>query len=68
MMERELGKPITISADLAGLARGDIIFWNEHMGAMLDGKRLLHANSFHMQVAIEPLADAVARILRAATR
>jgi hypothetical protein len=29
---------------------------------MLDAGRLLHANAFHMLVAAEPLADAVARI------
>jgi len=29
---------------------------------MLDAERLLHANSFHMQVEIEPLAEALARI------
>jgi hypothetical protein len=32
------------------------------MGVMLDDTRLLHANAFHMAVAIEPLAEAVARI------
>jgi hypothetical protein len=32
------------------------------MGVMLDQNRLLHANAFHMEVAIEPLADAIARI------
>ena len=32
------------------------------MGVMLDDRRLLHANAFHMMVAIEPLSDAVARI------
>ncbi len=29
---------------------------------MLDGARMIHANAFHMQVEIEPLAEAVARI------
>jgi hypothetical protein len=29
---------------------------------MLDSERLLHANSFHMQVEIEPLSAALARI------
>lgn len=42
--------------------RGDIVFWNGHVGIMLDGERLLHANSFHMQVEIEPLAQAIERI------
>jgi len=42
--------------------RGDLIFWNGHVGIMLDETHLLHANAFHMQVEIEPLAEAVARI------
>lgn len=42
--------------------RGDLVFWNGHVGIMLDDTRLIHANAFHMQVAIEPLADAIARI------
>jgi cell wall-associated NlpC family hydrolase len=43
-------------------ARGDLVFWKGHMGVMLDETRLLHANAFHMQVAIEPLNEAIARI------
>ncbi|HXC54283.1 MAG TPA: C40 family peptidase [Rhizomicrobium sp.] len=42
--------------------RGDLVFWNGHVGIMLDADRLLHANAFHMAVAIEPLADATQRI------
>lgn len=42
--------------------RGDLIFWNGHVGIMLDETRLLHANSHHMQVEIEPLDDANARM------
>lgn len=44
------------------LERGDLVFWKGHVGIMLDGERLLHANAFHMMVALEPLADAAARI------
>lgn len=44
------------------LERGDLIFWKGHVGIMLDEERLLHANAFHMLVAIEPLADAIPRI------
>lgn len=43
-------------------ARGDLVFWDGHVGIMQDATRLLHANAFHMQVEIEPLADAIARI------
>ncbi len=53
-----------LGADCPYLARkrGDLVFWNGHVGIMLDETLLLHANAFHMQVAIEPLEDAVARI------
>ena len=58
MMEKALGEAIALEA----VRRGDLVFWKGHMGVMLDEKRLLHANAFHMMVAIEPLADAIARI------
>jgi hypothetical protein len=60
MMERSLGERALAKGE--ALQRGDLVFWKGHMGVMLDGERLLHANAFHMLVAIEPLADAVARI------
>jgi hypothetical protein len=58
MMEKALGKEIALGA----VRRGDLVFWKGHMGVMLDDKRLLHANAFHMMVAIESLADAIPRI------
>ena len=63
MMERELGSPV---ADGIDVRRGDLVFWKGHMGVMLDGARLLHANAHHMEVAIEPLADARTRIAETA--
>ena len=62
MMEAGLGQAIEPGAKLSGLTRGDLVFWRGHMGVMLDGVRLLHANAFHMEVAIEPVGGAVARI------
>jgi cell wall-associated NlpC family hydrolase len=56
--QQALGRPVA-SADLA---RGDLVFWKGHVGMMLDGARMIHANAFHMQVEIEPLAEAIARI------
>ena len=44
------------------LARGDLVCWRGHIGLMLDEMRLLHANAHHMATAIEPVADAIARI------
>jgi len=58
MMEKALGDAVA----LADIRRGDLFFWKGHMGVMLDENRLLHANAFHMAVAIEPLAEAMARI------
>ena len=58
MMETALGEPVTLSQ----VRRGDLAFWKGHMGVMLDSSRLLHANAFHMAVAIEPVAEAIARI------
>lgn len=56
--QQALGRPV----DAAELARGDLVFWQGHVGMMLDAARLIHANAFHMQVEIEPLAEAVGRI------
>jgi cell wall-associated NlpC family hydrolase len=62
MQEAALGKPVVAAADLAGLRRGDLIFWNGHVAIMRDSASLLHANAFHMAVVAEPVAEAVARI------
>ncbi|MCC2112676.1 MAG: C40 family peptidase [Hyphomicrobiales bacterium] len=60
MQEAELGDDI--GTEIAGLRRGDLVFWKGHVGIMRDEKALLHANAHHMMVASEPLAEAVARI------
>jgi cell wall-associated NlpC family hydrolase len=44
------------------LRRGDLVFWEGHVGIMADSESLLHANGFHMMVALEPLALATERI------
>lgn len=49
------------------LARGDLVFWKGHVAMMLDAERIIHANAHHMAVAVEPLAEAVARIAAGAT-
>lgn len=53
-----LGKPAPPEA----LQRGDLVFWKGHVGVMLDGERLLHANATFMQVSIEPLVVTSARV------
>lgn len=64
MQCEEIGTEIPVPADLEGLRRGDLVFWPGHVGIMLDGIMLLHANAHHMAVAIETLPQAVERIAR----
>jgi cell wall-associated NlpC family hydrolase len=58
MQEQALGRSI----DLAEARRGDLVFWKGHVAIVRDEMTLLHANAFHMAVAIEPLAEGIARI------
>lgn len=44
------------------LRRGDLVFWPGHVAIMIDEARIIHANGFHMQTAIEPLSEALTRI------
>jgi hypothetical protein len=44
------------------LRRGDLVFWKGHVGVMRNETELLHANAHHMCTAIEPVAEAIARI------
>jgi cell wall-associated NlpC family hydrolase len=61
MQEAALGAEVPLDA----LARGDLVFWKGHVAIARDARTLIHANAFHMMVAMEPLADAVARIAAA---
>jgi len=42
--------------------RGDLVFWKGHVAILLSPETILHANAHHMAVAIEPLAEAIARV------
>jgi cell wall-associated NlpC family hydrolase len=61
MQERALGTAVPADP----LKPGDLIFWNGHVAIVRDGNSLIHANAYHMAVAIEPVAEAVARIRNA---
>mgnify|MGYP001223043358 CR=1 FL=1 len=56
--QEELGTAIAAEA----FGRGDLVFWKGHVAMGLGEGRIIHANGHHMAVAIEPLAEAVARI------
>jgi cell wall-associated NlpC family hydrolase len=62
MQERSLGAPVDRQASSFELARGDLIFWRGHVAIARDRDTLVHANAFHMAVAVEPAAEAIARI------
>jgi cell wall-associated NlpC family hydrolase len=62
MQAAELGQ--TVDAE-AGLRRGDLVFWEGHVGIMTSEEQFLHANAFHMAVECEPLAEAKRRIQEA---
>jgi cell wall-associated NlpC family hydrolase len=61
MQEAALGA----AAEVSSLNRGDLVFWKGHVAIARGEASLLHANAFHMAVAIEPTADAIARIREA---
>lgn len=62
MQRARLGRAIDITPALTGLRRGDLLFWQGHVGIVTDGLHLLHANAHHMAVVREPILAAVARI------
>lgn len=62
-MQEAVGAALQIDDALSDLRRGDLVFWKGHVGLMIDGEMLLHANAHHMLVAREPLRVARDRIL-----
>jgi cell wall-associated NlpC family hydrolase len=61
MQEEALGRPLGHN-ERKTLGRGDLVFWQGHVGIMRDEVTLLHANAHFMQVTSEPFAEAEARI------
>ena len=61
-MQEAAGTAVATDDRLAGLERGDLVFWPGHVGIMSDAETLIHANGYHMLVAKEPLAEARQRI------
>lgn len=57
--EKALGKPLPKDA---APKRGDLIFWKGHVAIVRDGETMIHANAFHMCVAVEPIEEGIARI------
>jgi cell wall-associated NlpC family hydrolase len=57
----------SLGTDAAGSPwrRGDLIFWNGHVGLVVDGARLIHANGHTLSVAYEVITDCIQRIAAA---
>ena len=43
------------------LKRGFVVFWNGHVGIMVNETCCIHANAFHMEVSKEPLTNILKR-------
>jgi cell wall-associated NlpC family hydrolase len=60
MQAEELGH--AFDAEVEKFRRGDLVFWEGHVGIMTGETHMLHANAYHMAVVEEPLAVARERI------
>jgi cell wall-associated NlpC family hydrolase len=67
MQEEALGAPVAAASGLDNPQRGDLIFWKGHVAIVRDRTNLIHANAFHMAVAIEPIVEAINRIRASGT-
>jgi cell wall-associated NlpC family hydrolase len=61
MQERAVGSAVG-GSDYSEFKRGDILFWKGHVAIVRDASNVIHANAFHMAVAVEPIGEAIARI------
>ena len=43
------------------LQRGDLIFFPDHVGILVDAENIIHANAYWMQVSVDPLTDVISR-------
>jgi cell wall-associated NlpC family hydrolase len=68
MQQAELGTEIPVPDDFDGLQRGDLVFWKGHVGIMIDGVMLLHANAHHMATVVETLPEAAGRIAKSGSK
>ena len=57
-LQRQQGDAVSFAARQAG----DLVFFTGHVGLLLEGDQLCHANAHWMAVVTEPLADVMARL------
>lgn len=56
----KINKPII--KKISDLRRGCVVFWERHVGIMIDQLNCIHANAFHMKTIIEPLNIIIKRM------
>jgi cell wall-associated NlpC family hydrolase len=61
MQANEVGRQLDWQG-VDALARGDLMFWDGHVGIMTGAQDIVHASAYQMMVVEEPLAEARARI------
>lgn len=61
---RDSDQQAAMGEPVEALRRGDLVFWRGHVAIMISKVDIIHANAWHMAVAVEPLGEAVARISR----
>ncbi|MDJ0683348.1 MAG: NlpC/P60 family protein [Alphaproteobacteria bacterium] len=57
-----LSEAVPFDGDESVLRRGDLVFWDGHIGIWIDEDRFLHANAGDMTTALAPLAPTARRI------
>lgn len=60
-MQENVGKLIEPATDYSNLLPRDLLFWQGHVAMMIDETNIIHANSYHLCVEIEPLTQTISR-------
>jgi len=60
---RDSGQQVALGEPAETLQRGDLVFWRGHVAIMVSATDIVHANAYHMEVVVEPLAEAIARTI-----
>jgi cell wall-associated NlpC family hydrolase len=63
--EEWFGGALAPEGDVAKLRRGDLLFWPGHVAIVCGENGMIHANAYHMAVAVEPVTEGIARIASA---
>ncbi len=57
MQQKSVGKALGTDFNAVSLVPGDLIFWQGHVGMMIDARNMIHANTRAMAVSIDELSE-----------